>query len=301
MQETKPDVTAAAVTPPTIKPAPIQPDSKPTGVIPAMPIPISIPIHTRPIKPVPAQQPQQPSVSPSTTSPQPVVSDTPKVVPTTDVQSVAENLGEMKISSATTATSSTGNAPGAGGYLIQPRRRQFASGTNAPKMDQDYDFESANAKFNKEEVAKEVAAQSTAADGNDASTEGPSAAQLTAALAQTSFYDKGKSFFDNISCENKDRSAAAAKARTEDGTVNPNSWKRGEERKLNMETFGQASIDYGGRYGRGYRGGRGGYRGGRGYIGGGGYGRGRDGSGRSNHWRGGTPRANGQNTSETAA
>ena len=44
--------------------------------------------------------------------------------------------------------------------------------------------------------------------------------------------------------------------------------KQSEERRLNLETFGQVSID-GGRYrggyrGRGYRGNRGGYRGGRG-------------------------------------
>jgi protein LSM14 len=170
----------------------------------------------------------------------------------------------------------------------QPRRRQFGSGAARP-MDRDYDFESGNAKFNKEDVKKEVAAQV----GVNGTTEaGPSAAQLSAALAGTdeAFYDKGKSFFDNISCENKDRGVSA----TQEGAVNPNSWKRGEERKLNMETFGQASVDYGnGRFGRGgFRGGRGGFRGGRGTAGG--YaGRGRGG------YRGGY-RANGpQSSSET--
>ena len=285
VQETKPDVAIALAPPPTVKPAPIQPTPKPAGVVPAMPIPISIPVQPRPMKPTPQQQP---TTSPPTTSPQPVVTDTAKVATAADVQSLAKNLSETKLSSST-----TNNVPGAGGYLTQPRRRQFASGANGPKMDQDYDFESANAKFNKEEIAKEVAAQSTTATGaDDPTTEGPSTAQLAAALAEESFYDKGKSFFDNISCENKDRSAVHA---TQDGTVNPNSWKRGEERKLNIETFGQASIDYGGgRYGRGgYRGGRGGgYRGGRGGGGGGYYGRGR---GSGNPWRGGGPRANGSN------
>ena len=60
-------------------------------------------------------------------------------------------------------------------------------------------------------------------------------------------------FFNNIS-----RSLSVAERRQ----------KQSEERRLNLETFGQVSID-GGRYrgsyrGRGYRGSRGGYRGGRG-------------------------------------
>ena len=211
-----------------------------------------------------------------------------------DVQSLAKNLSETKLSS-------TSNVPGAGGYLTQPtRRRQFgAAAANQRNMDKDYDFESANAKFNKEDIAKEVAAaQTTATNGTDetAPATGPSAALLASALSDEKFYDRRKSFFDNISCENKDRTAAKQSL---DGSANPNSWKRGEERKLNIETFGQASIDYGGtRYGRGgYRGSRGGggYRGGRG-IGGGYYGgRGRGGPSQ-NPWRGGGPSANSQNT-----
>ena len=301
MKETKPDVATATAAPPTTKPTPIvQPASKPASVIPAMPIPISISVQPRPIKPVTTQQsqPQQAPESSSTTSPQPVVADTAKVATAADVQSLAKNLSETKLSSSTT----TNNAPGAGGYLTQPtRRRQFVSGSNAPKMDQDYDFESANAKFNKEDVAKEVAAQLTTTNGMEVATEGPSTAQLNAALAEEPFYDKGKSFFDNISCENKDRNAA----KVAHGTTapNPSSWKRGEEKKLNIETFGQASVDYGGgRYGRGgYRGGRGGgHRGGRGHGSAGYSGRGRSVSG--NPWRGGGPRTNGQNkSSETTS
>jgi protein LSM14 len=241
-----------------------------------MPIPISIPVHPRPAKPTTTQTP---ATKPTPTiSPHPVV-DTAKVTTAADVQTLAKNLSETKLTS--------NNAPGAGGYLThQPRRRQFGAGASR-SMDRDYDFESGNAKFNKEDVKKEVAAQ---AGVNGAIESGPSAAQLSAALAATEepFYDKGKSFFDNISCENKDRSGGPS----EEGIVNPNSWKRGEERKLNMETFGQASVDYGsGRFGRGgFRGGRGGYRGARG---GGGYygGRGRGGppSVRGGHWGNGQP------------
>ena len=159
-------------------------------------------------------------------------------------------------------------------------------------MDRDYDFESANAKFNKEDIAKEVAAQSSTVNGT--TTEGPTAAQLTAALASSTdsaFYDKGKSFFDNISCETKDR--------VQNPASGMGAMKRHEERKLNLETFGQASVDSG-RYGRGgYRGGRGGFRGRGGY---------RGGRGGMNPWRGGrgnygTPSAttNGQQTNTTSS
>jgi protein LSM14 len=253
-----------------------------------MPIPISIPRTTQ--SPPPSAAPQ--------------IVDTAKVTTAADVQSLAKNLSETRLSS-------TSNVPGAGGYLTQPtRRRQFggAAAANQPNMDQDYDFESANAKFNKEEIAKEVAAAQTTitTNGTDETSPppGPSAAQLASALNDEKFYDKKSSFFDNISCENKDRTAA--KQASQDGLANPSSWKRGEERKLNIETFGQASIDYGGgRYGRGggYRGGRGGgggYRGGRGGGGGGYYGGrgGRRGSAGQNPWRGG-PRVNGQNTTSS--
>jgi hypothetical protein len=108
-----------------------------------MPIPISIPRPT-------IQQSPPPSTAPQ-------IVDTAKATTAADVQSLAKNLSETKITS-------TSNVPGAGGYLIQPtRRRQFggAAAANQRNMEQDYDFESANAKFNKEDVAKEVAAAPT--------------------------------------------------------------------------------------------------------------------------------------------
>ena len=313
VKETIPDVGAAAAAPPppppsvvnptSVPPGLIAPASKPAGVVPAMPIPISIPVQTRSIKPL-ASQPQEATKPSPTTSPHPDIADTAKVTTAAEVQSLSRSISDIKISStstppltiattaaaAATATITPGtianNAPGAGGYLTQPRRRQYSGSAAVRKMDQDYDFESANAKFNKEDIAKEVAAQvGVTTDGSPFTETGPSAAQLRATLAEDSFYDRKKSFFDNISCENKDRNA-------QDATPNPNSWKRGE-RRLNFETFGQASVDYGsGRYGRG-GGGGGGYRGGRGGW------RGR-GSGRGRGWRGGA-RANGQNASGTTA
>merc|ERR1711949_23244 len=67
------------------------------------------------------------------------------------------------------------------------------------------------------------------------------------------YYDKQKSFFDNISCEALERSK---------GNMVRNDWKA--EKKLNKETFGVAGnrrYGYGGGRGGFYhnRGGRGGY------------------------------------------
>ncbi|KAF1938850.1 hypothetical protein EJ02DRAFT_425367 [Clathrospora elynae] len=116
----------------------------------------------------------------------------------------------------------------------------------------DFDFESSNAKFNKQDMIKEAIATGSpigdtpvapAVDATSANTE-------DVVIPGASMYDKGSSFFDNISSELKDRAEAAERRGAE---------FRGHERQKNMETFGQGSVD-------GYRGGRGRGRGrGRGF------------------------------------
>ena len=120
----------------------------------------------------------------------------------------------------------------------------------------DFDFESSNAKFSKEDLVKEAIAGSPVGENT------PDATSPTESAAPASGYNKSASFFDNISSE--------AKERLEGGGNRPGGreW-RGEEQKKNLETFGQGSVDNG--YRGGYRGrgrgrGRGGYRG-RGYSG----------------------------------
>jgi protein LSM14 len=116
----------------------------------------------------------------------------------------------------------------------------------------DYDFASANAKFNKHDLIKEAIAGSPISEAPN----GESVTADTAADAPTSVepaYNKSKSFFDNISSEMKDRESSTQKPGGRE-------W-RGEEQRKNIETFGQGSVDGG--Y-RGYRGGRGRGRGGRG-------------------------------------
>lgn len=66
---------------------------------------------------------------------------------------------------------------------------------NAPALpQQDFDFESFNAQFNKEEVLKEFAG-----DGFERNS-------AAAPLADPkNYYDKKSSFFDNISCDSKNK------------------------------------------------------------------------------------------------
>jgi protein LSM14 len=118
--------------------------------------------------------------------------------------------------------------------------------------DADFDFASANAKFNKQEVVKEAIAGSPLTDVPNGDGTKPEVAADIAVSVEPA-YNKSKSFFDNISSEMKDRENAGQKPGGRE-------W-RGEEQRKNIETFGQGSVDGG--Y-RGYRGGRGRGRGGRG-------------------------------------
>jgi protein LSM14 len=110
----------------------------------------------------------------------------------------------------------------------------------------DFDFESSNAKFNKQDLVKEaIASGSPLGDASVAPTaEAISNGQANGGESEDivippSAYNKSSSFFDNISSELKDREEAASKRGQEFRT---------EERRKNMETFGQGSVD-------GYRGG----------------------------------------------
>lgn len=136
----------------------------------------------------------------------------------------------------------------ANGDRFQGERRH---NTNRPprgkKMSftQDFDFDEQNQRFSKETVEDEV----------------PESSQHSA----DEFYNRKTSFFDNIS--------SSAKEQVE-GTNNSDTpqQRRGEERKLNLETFGIAGVHHRGRGrgrgGRGFRGGRGGRGRGRGGRGG---------------------------------
>lgn len=160
--------------------------------------------------------------------------------------------------------------------------RRESQSMSVPK--EDYDFESANAKFSltKQDLVKEAIASGSpvGSPANGTTTDpmatagatalnGPTteAADVVIPKKESEGYNKKSSFFDNISSDLKDRVEAAEAQERFDGRA-----MRREERAKNMDTFGQGSVDGGFR--GGYRG-RGGFRGGQ--RGRGGYGRGRGG------------------------
>jgi protein LSM14 len=126
----------------------------------------------------------------------------------------------------------------------------------------DYDFETANARFNKQDLVKEAIASGSPIESSSQGQNGTSTSNASqdgdSVTIPPSSYNKSSSFFDDISSESKDRDEKRPGGRE---------W-RGEEQRKNLETFGQGSVD------NGYRGG---FRGrGRGR----GFGRGRGGFGR---------------------
>ncbi|EIE77089.1 hypothetical protein G6F46_004941 [Rhizopus delemar] len=125
---------------------------------------------------------------------------------------------------------------------------------NVPSSE--FDFEASNAKFDKNELTKKDEVDDLEEVTEDSSD---------------GFYNKSSSFFDNISCESKERS--------EQRENEPRRNRFQEERKLNMETFGQATADQS-RYRHNYHRGRGGN-----YRGRGGYYRGNNRSNNNNDYR----------------
>ncbi|KAF9192664.1 hypothetical protein BGZ51_005053 [Haplosporangium sp. Z 767] len=170
--------------------------------------------------------------------------------------------------------------PGMGGHLLHSNNNRrggrgdrggshgHMSNTRAPAVPaSDFDFETANAKFHKDELAKEV--------GKTDEHHAEEVEEEEVVIPQAEeFYDRSKSFFDNISCETKERMGKADSQSQGGGRLSmpERRAKQSEERQLNLETFGQTSVDQG-RFRGGYRGGyrgnyRGGSRGGGGYRGG---------------------------------
>ncbi|XP_060742517.1 LSM14A mRNA processing body assembly factor a isoform X1 [Tachysurus vachellii] len=129
------------------------------------------------------------------------------------------------------------------------------------KFEKDFDFESANAQFNKEEIDKEFQSKlklkdekpEKALNGEDKGDSGVETQNSEGnpdeedPLGPKCYYDKSKSFFDNISCD--------------DLRERRQTWA--EERRMNAETFGipfRQNRNRGGYRGRGamgFRGGRG--------------------------------------------
>ncbi|XP_038659474.1 protein LSM14 homolog B isoform X3 [Scyliorhinus canicula] len=192
---------------------------------------------------------------PNSINPQSVGQEQRKVVQPTAQQSQAQVNDENKKPQPQRRRS--------GNRRVRNRGRgQNFSGNNKEatmKFEGDFDFESANAQFNKEEFEKEFQNKLKIKDdkvhkgdlgdqeekgGSNVETPSTEGNKEEPPLGPNCYYDKTKSFFDNISTEPKTRRTWA------------------EERKLNTETFGISAKFL---RGRGFRGG---FRGARGRGGG---------------------------------
>ncbi|KAI9144709.1 Scd6-like Sm domain-containing protein [Paraphysoderma sedebokerense] len=151
--------------------------------------------------------------------------------------------------------------PGPHGHRGRGRggRGRFQPRTPLPASD--FDFETANAKFNKDELVKEFSKLGVTVSEEPISPEEKGEEEPVVIPPPVKrFYDKTSSFFDDISCDVKERTENAGQTFDRRG-------RNAEERRVNMETFGQSSVDnrfnrYRGRGRGGFRGrGRGGYRG----------------------------------------
>ncbi|KAJ2272298.1 Proteasome subunit alpha type-4 [Coemansia sp. RSA 451] len=152
-----------------------------------------------------------------------------------------------------------GNYQGRGGY--QNRRVEVP--------ESDFDFESSNSKLNKDDLAREFAKLNVHVASNDEAVTSERVASTS--VADDSGYQPKASFFDNISCETKERIEMQ-----EQGMSHEERRTRVHaERQQNYETFGQAAAEQNRlRHNRYNAGGRGNYqnnnnwrggRGGRGY------------------------------------
>jgi len=326
--ESKPDV-AAALAPPATHVPQEPPSLTPQGagaprsgrIIPAVPrvspaIKPVVPVNGTIQQPVTGAPTIQPAVPPVAPKPGPVASKTVELAHQDAVAAVQSAMAKIPPRKATTGDKAMENLtnkvnemrtndnirsskqPGTGGYAAGNRGGRGGRGGRAHGEQQtriievpktDYDFATANAKFNKQDLVKEaIATGSTLEDGQIAedltdksAIDGASGHNSEPVIIPPGpGYNKKSSFFDNISSEAKERADDASGAKRLGGRE-----FRSEEQKKNLETFGQGSVDnsyrgglrgrgrgrgYGGRgrgyAGRGYAGRGGSVRGGRGAV-----------------------------------
>ncbi|XP_039987970.1 LSM14A mRNA processing body assembly factor a isoform X9 [Xiphias gladius] len=202
----------------------------------------------------------------------------------TDVQKVpkpeseqARGEGRDTSKRSTAAVGAAANRRGRGGG--HRGRGRFNVRRDGPmKFEKDFDFESANAQFNKDEIDREFQSKLKLKDEKTEKSEktvngedkGDSGVETQNSegnaddecdpLGPNCYYDKSKSFFDNISCDDtrkaNEKSGGSGFPRERRQT-----WA--EERRMNAETFGiplrqsRGRGGYRGRGGMGFRGGRG--------------------------------------------
>ncbi|XP_051546336.1 protein LSM14 homolog A-like [Myxocyprinus asiaticus] len=139
------------------------------------------------------------------------------------------------------------------------------------KFEKDFDFESANAQFNKDEIDKEFQSKlklkdekcEKALNGEEKGESGVDTQKSERnadedSLGAKCYYDKSKSFFDNISCDDT-RKVAERSVGSGYPRMRRQTWA--EEQRMNAETFGiplrhgRGRGGFRGRWGIGFRGG----------------------------------------------
>jgi protein LSM14 len=202
----------------------------------------------------PAGQQQQPQQQPQASA---------------NVDNLTQKVNQMRVQDAPIRGRGRGRGRGAPTGV---RRESAHKPVEVPE--EDYDFESANARFNRQDLVKEqIASGEPMASPQNGNVLDPIAnghvetddVVIPAKPSAEKGYDKKSSFFDNISSDLKDRQV------TQGEMIDGRAMRR-DERNKNVDTFGQGSVDNGyrggfrgrGRGGRGF--GRGGPRGGAGFA-----------------------------------
>lgn len=170
-------------------------------------------------------QQQQKSTMKSTTTRKSVSSSSTTITTTT----IRSNKSEFKNSSSSNRSNTTREPTTIASSSNNRRRRSTGGNRNnnnvLPVPRSDFDFASSNAKFDKSEI---IAGDQAEKDG-------------IIIHEPDQFYNKEKSFFDDISCESKEYNKGNR------------SGKHQEERKLNLETFGQANPSGNSQHGKRHR------------------------------------------------
>ena len=129
------------------------------------------------------------------------------------------------------------------GRRYDSRNRNYGSNeTQQDRFAEEFDFEASNTKLDKEKLAQEF----QEVKGDVAEVAITSSTDDDKPISKQ-VYDKESSFFDTISCEALERAGMDHKPRR-----TPEEYE--QQRKQDIETFGQANYDQRRRYRGGYRG-----------------------------------------------
>ncbi|RMD43703.1 hypothetical protein DV735_g1425, partial [Chaetothyriales sp. CBS 134920] len=168
---------------------------------------------------------------------QPTVPTAAPVPTAASVDNITQKISKLGTSPATNGAPRGRGGP-RGGRGFHSRGGQHGGKIEIPKSD--YDFASANAKFNKDELIKEATWSNSPAveaveEASVADESAPAARSDPSPVAPVKAYNKATSFFDNISSDAKQREEGDARSFARQ--------QRGEEFKKNVETFGQGNVD----------------------------------------------------------